>query len=80
LDAYNETNFQLFLVPNITFLLLGQFVSSHFSCLIVLSVNVNISPASYIHRTDDVLKNVKLVSLLINSKQCLFCCQDGSCI
>jgi len=31
LVAYNEANFQLFLVPNTALLLLGQFVSSPFS-------------------------------------------------
>jgi len=41
LEAYNEANFQLFLVPNTTFSLLGQFVSSPFP-VSVLSVNVNI--------------------------------------
>jgi len=41
LAAYNEAIAQFFLVPN-TALLLGQFVSSHFSCLVVLSVNANI--------------------------------------
>jgi len=42
LEGCNEANFKLLLVPNTTFLLVGQFVSSSLSCFIVLSVNVNI--------------------------------------
>lgn len=39
--VYHEANFQFFLVSS-TALLLGHFISSLFSCLIVLAVNVNI--------------------------------------
>jgi len=47
LEACNKANFQLFLVPNTTSLMVWQFVNSPFSCVIVLSVNVNICGKQY---------------------------------
>jgi len=58
LEACNEAKLKLFLVPNTTFLLVGQFVSSPFSCFIVrvflyLFSTANISPVRFVLHLQD---------------------------